>query len=275
MASLLRFSPPFPTVRIHPPLFSTTTPPPLRHSVTSPKASNGDRYLSSNGGRNQNQKKSEKWDCPVPLEQQPVREYEALASSALFSWAAGDVRHYGRRLAAVSLGFAVLLGWPVARFGAMLHHNNLGLNSLDSEREVMSSLVGSACVGLFAANLAALRMYLGWAYVGNRLLSATVEYEETGWYDGQIWVKPPEILARDRLLGSYSVKPILNRVKLTLMGITASLVLCVLLYISLQSPKTTADVTSEGAKDFVSGVYSESSARLFEPDAFCGVPDLS
>jgi hypothetical protein len=48
-------------------------------------------------------------------------------------------------------------------------------------------------------------MYLGWAYVGNRLLSATVEYEETGWYDGQVWVKTPEVLARDRLLGSFSV----------------------------------------------------------------------
>jgi hypothetical protein len=31
-----------------------------------------------------------------------------------------------------------------------------------------------------------LRLYLGWAYIGNRLFSATVEYEETGWYDGQV-----------------------------------------------------------------------------------------
>ena len=29
---------------------------------------------------------------------------------------------------------------------------------------------------------AVVRIYLGWAYVGNRLLSAAVEYEETGWY---------------------------------------------------------------------------------------------
>jgi len=33
-----------------------------------------------------------------------------------------------------------------------------------------------------------------------------VEYEETGWYDGQVFVKPPEVLARDRLLGSYEVR---------------------------------------------------------------------
>lgn len=31
--------------------------------------------------------------------------------------------------------------------------------------------------------------------MGNRLLSAVVPYEETGWYDGQLWVKPPEVHA--------------------------------------------------------------------------------
>lgn len=89
--------------------------------------------------------------------------------------------------------------------------------------------------------VALVRVYLGWAYVGDRLLSAVVEYEETGWcalmhrrslraahplsqlaqkdelcstlrgvfaarYDGQTWVKPPKVLARDRLLGSYEVR---------------------------------------------------------------------
>jgi uncharacterized membrane protein len=33
----------------------------------------------------------------------------------------------------------------------------------------------------------------GWQHVGDRLISATVEYEETGWYDGQVrggWTDP-------------------------------------------------------------------------------------
>lgn len=64
----------------------------------------------------------------------------------------------------------------------------------------------SAALGaLLVVAVAVLRIYLGWAYVGGRLLSAAVEYEETGWYDGQLFVKPPEVLARDRLLGSYEV----------------------------------------------------------------------
>jgi hypothetical protein len=32
-----------------------------------------------------------------------------------------------------------------------------------------------------------------------------VEYEETGWYDGETFVKSPELLMRDRLLGTYEV----------------------------------------------------------------------
>lgn len=36
-------------------------------------------------------------------------------------------------------------------------------------------------------------MEQGWSYVGDRLLSAVIPYEESGWYDGQMWVKPPEV----------------------------------------------------------------------------------
>ncbi|KAH1267215.1 Protein CONSERVED IN THE GREEN LINEAGE AND DIATOMS 27, chloroplastic [Glycine soja] len=71
----------------------------------------------------------------------------------------------------------------------------------------------------------------GWSYVGDRLLSAVIPYEESGWYDGQMWVKPPEILARDRLLGSYKVKPVVKLLKQTLVGTGALLVTGVMLFI--------------------------------------------
>ncbi|KAJ0454141.1 hypothetical protein HanIR_Chr15g0736821 [Helianthus annuus] len=67
----------------------------------------------------------------------------------------------------------------------------------------------------------------GWSYVGDRLLSAVIPYEESGWYDGQMWVKPPEILACDRLLGSYKVKPVIKLLKQTLVGTGVLLVTAV------------------------------------------------
>lgn len=60
-----------------------------------------------------------------------------------------------------------------------------------------------------------LRLYLGWFYVRNRLTQETIVYEESGWYDGQIWTKSPEILARDRLIATYEIQPILKRLQQT------------------------------------------------------------
>ncbi|KAL2471963.1 Protein of unknown function (DUF1230) [Abeliophyllum distichum] len=135
----------------------------------------------------------QKQECPVPLDQQPINEYRALSNSFPFSWASGSLVEYCARLFATGASFALFVGLPVSWFG-----------SVGPKSEPLRLVLGAASSGFFVVTLAVVRMYLGWAYVGNRLLSATVEYEETGWYDGQIWVKTAEVLARDRLLGSFS-----------------------------------------------------------------------
>ncbi|KAK9273218.1 hypothetical protein L1049_018025 [Liquidambar formosana] len=185
-------------------------------------------------------------ECPVPLDQQPINEYQNLSNSFPFSWASGD------------------LGLPVAWFG-----------TVGPDSEPLKLVLGAVSSGILVVTLAVLRMYLGWAYVGNRLLSATVEYEETGWYDGQIWVKTAEVLARDRLLGSFSVKPVLGRLKFTLVSLAASLFVCVLLLIDIEGGQKDFYLTSEEAGGrAIPGVYKDESARSFEPDAFCGEPGV-
>ena len=37
-----------------------------------------------------------------------------------------------------------------------------------------------------------------------------MEYEESGWYDGQIWIKPLNLKIKESLIASKEVKPILN-----------------------------------------------------------------
>ncbi len=49
--------------------------------------------------------------------------------------------------------------------------------SMQTAEFLLSGAVGAA----FVVSLAVLRIYLGWSYVGDRLLSAAVAYEETGW----------------------------------------------------------------------------------------------
>ncbi|KAF2304346.1 hypothetical protein GH714_030305 [Hevea brasiliensis] len=203
-------------------------------------------------------------ECPVPLDQQPINEYQNLSTSFPFSWAADDFIEYSSRLFVVGAAFVFFVGLPVAWFG-----------SVRPELEPLKPILAALSSGILVVSLAVVRMYLGWAYVGNRLLSATVEYEETGWYDGQIWVKTSEVLARDRLLGSFSVKPVLSRLKYTLLTLATSLFVCILLFINVGEAQK-GPYPSEAAKDrAIPGVYNDDSARSFEPDAFCGEPKLS
>lgn len=73
--------------------------------------------------------------------------------------------------------------------------------------------------------LGLIRLYLGWTYVRDRLYSPVIFYEESGWYDGQTWTKPQEVLTRDRLIVSYEIKPIIRRLQITFAGLAGLLVI--------------------------------------------------
>jgi len=58
--------------------------------------------------------------------------------------------------------------------------------------------------------LISIRLYLGWNHIFKRLTSEKVEYEESGWYDGQVWEKPLNLKEKESLIASIEVKPILK-----------------------------------------------------------------
>jgi len=58
--------------------------------------------------------------------------------------------------------------------------------------------------------LITIKLYLGWNHVFKRLTSERVEYEESGWYDGQVWIKPLVLKEKESLIASIEVKPILK-----------------------------------------------------------------
>ena len=60
--------------------------------------------------------------------------------------------------------------------------------------------------------LISIRLYLGWNHIFKRLTSEKVEYEESGWYDGQIWIKPISLREKESLIASNEVKPILKNI---------------------------------------------------------------
>lgn len=158
-------------------------------------------------------------EIQVPFEQRPVNEYSSLKDGPLYSWGELSPGSLLLRLGGLWLVTFTVLGVPIAAA------------SFNPSREPLRFVLAAGIGTLFLVSLLILRIYLGWSYVGDRLLAAVIPYEESGWYDGQMWVKPPEVLARDRLLGSYKVKPVIKLLKQTLVGTGAILVTSVLLFI--------------------------------------------
>lgn len=136
--------------------------------------------------------------CPVPAEQKPLNEYNTLKNSSDFTWTRAPQFEFNRSILLLMSGFSFL-------WGILLCSNSTDDMYLNI-RLLLTSVFTNTSV-LFIL----IRYYLGWSYVYSRLMQATIAYEESGWYDGQIWIKPPEMVLQDRLVGIYELRPILSR----------------------------------------------------------------
>jgi len=140
--------------------------------------------------------------CPVPVDQIPIKEYESMSESWFYSWGARPFRGYLIPIAGLwSLSWIVV--GPMAAVSFM-------------PSKMPSQFIISASLGaLLLPTLALVQLYTGWRHVCDRLAQQAVPYEESGWYDGQIWEKPEEVFNRDRLIADYQVKPFLSRIQKT------------------------------------------------------------
>jgi hypothetical protein len=140
--------------------------------------------------------------CPVPVEQQPINEYQDLNESWFFRWATLKLPSYLK---------PVLILWSLS----WLVSGPVAASSFPIAKYPMQFFLSGAVGAMIIPGLALLRLYLGWVYVRDRLSQAEVFYEESGWYDGQVWIKPEEVLQRDRLIVTYQIQSILKRLRLT------------------------------------------------------------
>ncbi len=138
--------------------------------------------------------------CPVPADQRPINEYKNLKESWFFGWSSANLKTFLIRFGCL-WGIGWLLVEPIAA------------TSFDPADHLGQFLLAGSGGALFLPSLVLLRLYLGWTYVYRRLYAEAVDYEETGWYDCQSWTKPPEELTQDRLICTYQLQPILQRLK--------------------------------------------------------------
>ena len=134
--------------------------------------------------------------CPVPREQQPTNEYIELSKSIIFSWPKTKK----------SLILILIKFW----LGAFLLFLVISSGSVYFKAYLLKYILLSFFGSLSIPLLITIKLYLGWEHIFKRLTSEKVEYEESGWYDGRVWIKPLTLKEKESLIASIEVKPILN-----------------------------------------------------------------
>ena len=134
--------------------------------------------------------------CPVPREQQPTNEFIELSKSMVFSWPKTKK----------SLTLILVKFW----IGSFVLFLLISSGSVYFKTSLLKYILLSLFSSLSIPLLITIRLYLGWNYVFKRLTSERVEYEESGWYDGQVWIKPVILKEKESLIASNEVKPILK-----------------------------------------------------------------
>ena len=134
--------------------------------------------------------------CPVPKEQQPTNEFIELSQSKIFSWPKSKK----------SLILALFKFWIIAFVIFLVISSGSIYFRTSIFKYVLLSFFSSLAIPL----LISIRLYLGWNHVFKRLTSEKVEYEESGWYDGQVLIKPLVLKEKESLIASIEVKPILK-----------------------------------------------------------------
>ncbi len=134
--------------------------------------------------------------CPVPREQQPSNEFIELSKSKIFSWPKSKK----------SLILKLTKFW----IGAFVLFLVISSGSVYFKTSLLKYTLLSFFSSLSIPLLISIRLYLGWNHIFKRLTSEKVEYEESGWYDGQVWEKPLVLKEKESLIASIEVKPILK-----------------------------------------------------------------
>jgi len=141
--------------------------------------------------------------CPVPKDQIPIEEYLQLKKSWFFSWPFGN---------ASELIIKLIASWLIILPINLI----LSSGSQTLSKNWTELIIVSLVISLGFPFLLLLRQILSWKYIKSRLLSEIIEYEETGWYDGQNWRKPYDWNDKDKLIAQHELSPVIENIKVAL-----------------------------------------------------------
>ena len=136
--------------------------------------------------------------CPVPEDQKPLNEYITIKENRFLNWINLPLKKY---LLKILSGY--LIAFPIFLICF------LNLTPL--------SLLELIKLFLISSTFLFLSIYLRWSSIDKRLTESRLFYEEASWFDGKIWEKPFFLIKNDKLLSSLKIKPLLNRLMVTIL----------------------------------------------------------
>ena len=157
--------------------------------------------------------------CPVPQNQRPINEFNSIRNSWIISWPFLERNIFYRKLM-----FSWLFITPVSltiSYGSDYLKNNIF-------ELIFLSFTASVAFPI----LILIRQWLSWVYIYKRLNSEKIEYEESGWYDGQTWEKPISWRAKDLLIAQPQIKPILNHLEVIIILLISIIISSFLIILS-------------------------------------------
>jgi len=139
--------------------------------------------------------------CPVPENQKPINEYIDLKENFFLNWTTFTEKNYFLKF------FSFYLCWFLLIF----------LLTIDlSFKHIFSNILWSLGISLLLQNIMLFFFFLRWKEMKKRFNQARLFYEESSWFDGQIWEKPFFLIKNDKLIASQKIEPILKRLRKTL-----------------------------------------------------------
>ena len=134
---------------------------------------------------------------PVTANQIPLFEFNKLTKSHFYSWPLDKNRLYIKLI--ISWFLFLLISIFIGTGSILITHDHYKLLTV----ELFSSLLLPIVL--------ITHLLISWQYILKRLLSENIEYEKSGWFDGNIWQKPNNWRVRDLLIAQYEVKPIIKQ----------------------------------------------------------------
>ena len=142
--------------------------------------------------------------CPVPEEQKPINEYIGLKESFITGWTTLSKKSYEKKIVNTFLMyFCITCCIQFSQFKGTYY--------------ILEWILENFWWTTLFFSLFFLVLLSRWVEIEKRFYEARLFYEEASWYDGQIWEKPLAVIKNDNLIRNQKIKPIVERIKKSLL----------------------------------------------------------